>query len=124
MYAVVHNSWITQKECYQHAKDDSMRAKLKRNLEADTAARFARGEAVWFCSKCKYPPCSSCQKERSELRRQRFMSWSCDDCQECNEKFKNLQKIIDSCHGQLPSREAEEKKQQKAAKFINHERDA
>ena len=52
VFAVVHNSWITQQEYYQHAKSDSICAKLEGNLERDTAALVARGESVWFCSKC------------------------------------------------------------------------
>ena len=107
VYVAVHNAWVNEKENYKHAKTDETRAKVKGQLKAHAASIFGRGESVWFCTKCKYPTCSGCQKDRFEKRANRFLPWSCAACEEWDEQFKNLQTVIDSCHGQLPSQAAE-----------------
>ena len=66
VYAVVHNSWVKEAELYKHATTEEENTEIRSKLTPATTTRFARNEAAWFCTRCKYPTCSGCQKEKYE----------------------------------------------------------
>ena len=40
----------------------------------------AHEKKLWICGDCKYPACSVCSKSRVPNSKNRFQSWTCDEC--------------------------------------------
>ena len=130
MHAVVHNSWVSKKE-YEGQANAPILAVME---------RFNKVQKQWFCTKCKYPPCSSqahpdlapaaCWKTRNMKRHNRFKIWVCQGCQgdrrreddAWRERLEEVIRLVSEV-GHIPKRnqDAQTVEYQSAAKWVDNQ---